>query len=325
MRPDLWSDVKATVTARTRQQFQVAQRAFEPIKRAVTEELQDKSAAWQTVSERPRAAAQAVYEDLSTAYTKLYRAFYRAYRGNEFYLKDVCDAVSDAYQAARVKTIQMSRKIQAVMGPKIAHMKIQLEELSLQMSKMAEEVSQQLAEKRRETRQKMRAMYAEYRPQLDQAMGKVRGAYKQAKDTVMGAYNQVINTPYDNCCSTSAFYCDLMLNYCFSGYNLSSRRSVTSKPKGHSLYIGSIIKDCYTTRSSTTPASSKSPTLSMTSSPPTSSRRSASSSTAPAMPGTSGWRSIRPLSTPSRTCGTTSPSARRSATWPSSSRPRLRG
>ena len=193
MRPGIWEDIQELFN---NPHFQVKmQRSFEVLKRAIWQEWQQKQAAWERVSEGPRAAFNAVYEDLSDVASKISRGVYRAYRANAFHLKDMYDAVADAYRTTKYKMQQSWRKTKAVMEPALEEIKRGIQVGVYMLHVCLERVSRDVSEMYQQANQKARAIYQEYRPYMDRAVLKVKMTYKQVKEQVMSYYNQVRNHP----------------------------------------------------------------------------------------------------------------------------------
>lgn len=189
LRPNIWSDIKALYN---NQQFQAKMdREFEPVKRALMQEWEAKKSAWERVSERPQAAFRAVYDDMSTVATKVNRAFYRAYRANEFHLKDVCDAVSAACN-------DINAKVQYVWGkvsPKLQEMRQTMIQSTRKLKASMADCSAKMNEMYQTMFDQVASTHAQYRPYINRAIQKVRATYKQAKDKVVGAYYTVHDHP----------------------------------------------------------------------------------------------------------------------------------
>jgi len=193
VRPNIWSDAKA-LAANT--QFQAKfNREFEPVKRFLKQEWQAKQAAWERVSEGPQAAFNAVYDDLSSVATRVNRAVYRAYRANEFHLKDIYDATSKACAMASNKVQRVWRTCKSSLKPIFFRLSKATSQAMNDLKDCIQQRSAEMSQMFEMMKQEASALYSAYRPHVDLAIQKVRQTYKQAKDSLIGAYSQVRNHP----------------------------------------------------------------------------------------------------------------------------------
>ena len=193
IRPQIWQDIK-NLFKNTDFQAKFDQE-FAPIKRALKQELMAKQAAWERVSEGPQAAVKSVRADLKQVYNKLSRAFLKAYKANEFHMKDICDAMSDAYEKVKSQFIVLNEKVKRTMTPIYKNMQQKLQELNVQVKSCLKKNQQTIQQTFQDVKQRAAALHAEYKPQIEQAFNKVRATYKQTKDRLMEAYRTVREHP----------------------------------------------------------------------------------------------------------------------------------